>query len=193
MNSVSWPVEETKKVHLEKVNLFVYAEGLRNVVDTAASRYHGKKGGSLALFCTWKLCLFWNFLLRCPLCPGSLFRWLRSSILFQTTFFSLPAPSSQASGPVCPKQSFLSSSCLSQASVPFCPISSNSPFLSDLGALFGSRQSFPRAPTISLFLGPFLEALSLPPPPVIYDALWPRCTRWRAEPSSAAPWGSVCR
>ena len=124
----------------------------------------GKRGRFGAFFCTWKLCLFWNFLLRCPLCPGSLFRWLRSSILFQTTFFSLPAPSSQASGPVCPKQSFLSSSCLSQASVPFCPISSNSPFLSDLGALFGSRQSFPRAPTISLFLGPFLEALSLPPP-----------------------------
>lgn len=215
MNSVSWPVEGTKKVHLFEVNLFVYAEGLRNVVDTAELRYHGKKGGLWRFFLHVEALSFLELSSSLPTCSDSLFRWPQSSILFQTTFFSPSAPSSQASGPYSVPDNFLfSSSYRSQASVPFCPISSNSlflsdlgafgprqpflsanrtaPFLSDLGALFGSRQSFPRAPTTSLFLGPFQEALSRPPP-VIYDALWPRCTRWRAEPSSAAPWESIYR
>ena len=100
--------------------------------------------------------------------------WLWGLIVFQTTFFSRPAASLR---PRCHFVPSRPTAPFSRTSEPYSVPDNLFPVL--LQSLFFSGSSWKLSPC--------------PPPPVIYDALWPRCTRWRAEPSSAAPWESIYR
>lgn len=175
----------------------------------------GKRGSFGAFFCTWKLCLFWNFLLRCPLAPTAFFVGLnrlfcfrqpfshlqlpplrpRGLILFQTTFFSRPAAALRPRCHFVPSRPTASFSQTSEPSVPdnlFSRPTEQPPFSRTSEPYSVPDNLFPVLLQPLFFSGPSRK-LSPGPPPVIYDALWPRCTRWRAEPSSAAPWESIYR
>ena len=98
----------------------------------------------------------------------------RSLIRFQTAFFSRPVASLR---PRCH----------------FVPSRPTAPFSRTSEPYSVPDNLFPVLLQSLFFSGPSWKLSPCPPPPVIYDALWPRCTRWRAGPSSAAPWESIYR
>ena len=193
MNSVSWPVEETKKVHLEKVNLFVYAEGLRNVVDTAASRYHGKKGALWRFSARGNSVFSGTSFFVAHFAPAAFFVGFDRLFCFRQPFSHFQLPPLRPRGQSVPNNLFSRPAASLRPRCHFVPSRPTAPFSRTSEPYSVPDNLFPVLLQSLFFSGSSWKLSPCPPPPVIYDALWPRCTRWRAEPSSAAPWESIYR